>query len=235
MTALTRTALLVLTFLCSTLAPALLPAEQALYDVEVIIFTNPGSADDGEVMRTPPPGAAAASGMFAENMFTELSPDLYTLNNIRAALSRTPGYTVLFHRAWRQLGYERRNAVDYPVHSLAANGRDSIEGTITLVRERYLHLDVDLLLMTAAGSRPVLYSDGPGSVPAYRLSENRRMRSNELHYLDHPRFGVIARVTPYELPGEPAAQEPADDSIPVEESVEPDAETPTGSDDQLTR
>jgi hypothetical protein len=31
----------------------------------------------------------------------------------------------------------------------------------------------------------------------YRLDETRRMRSGELHYFDNPRFGVIARVTPY--------------------------------------
>ena len=26
------------------------------------------------------------------------------------------------------------------------------------------------------------------------------MRSGELHYFDHPRFGIIALVTPYEIP-----------------------------------
>ena len=28
------------------------------------------------------------------------------------------------------------------------------------------------------------------------LREQRRMRSGELHYLDHPKFGVLARVDP---------------------------------------
>ncbi len=32
----------------------------------------------------------------------------------------------------------------------------------------------------------------------YRMQQSRRMRSNETHYLDHPRFGIVARVTPYE-------------------------------------
>jgi hypothetical protein len=34
----------------------------------------------------------------------------------------------------------------------------------------------------------------------FRLQQSRRMRSSEIHYLDHPLFGVIAQVTPYELP-----------------------------------
>ena len=32
------------------------------------------------------------------------------------------------------------------------------------------------------------------------IDESRRMRSNELHYLDHPLFGMIIKVTPYEAP-----------------------------------
>jgi hypothetical protein len=32
------------------------------------------------------------------------------------------------------------------------------------------------------------------------LREQRRMRSGELHYLDHPKFGVLARVDPIQPP-----------------------------------
>lgn len=34
----------------------------------------------------------------------------------------------------------------------------------------------------------------------FRLQQKRRMRSKELHHLDHPMFGLIALVTPYEFP-----------------------------------
>jgi hypothetical protein len=34
----------------------------------------------------------------------------------------------------------------------------------------------------------------------YRMQQSRRMRSGELHYLDHPVFGLAVRVTPYEPP-----------------------------------
>lgn len=33
-----------------------------------------------------------------------------------------------------------------------------------------------------------------------QLNQPRRMRSGELHYLDHPMFGLLIRITPYELP-----------------------------------
>jgi hypothetical protein len=139
--------------------------------------------------------------------------------------------------------------VDYPVHSLVENGRDSVEGTITLIRERYLHLDMDLLLMTTRNNGAVVYSDSPNSVPAFRLSEKRRIRSSELHYFDHPRFGAIARVTPYEAPEQEAVVEPAEEISPedalmpgeetapaMEEEQLPDGEVvPAVEDNQLTR
>jgi hypothetical protein len=40
----------------------------------------------------------------------------------------------------------------------------------------------------------------------YHLTESRRMRSKELHYLDHPVLGVLLLVTPYE--GKTTTQKP---------------------------
>lgn len=39
------------------------------------------------------------------------------------------------------------------------------------------------------------------------IDESRRMRSNELHYLDHPLFGMIIKITPYEIPIPEIAEE----------------------------
>lgn len=33
-----------------------------------------------------------------------------------------------------------------------------------------------------------------------RLNQSRRMRSNELHYIDHPLFGILVQITPYKQP-----------------------------------
>ncbi len=53
-----------------------------------------------------------------------------------------------------------------------------------------------------------------------RFTETRRMRSNELHYLDHPRLGLVIRFTPYE---------PYDPSAPEEETTD-DTETAPADD-----
>lgn len=49
------------------------------------------------------------------------------------------------------------------------------------------------------------------------LRQHRRMRSNELHYIDHPLMGLLIKVTPYEFPEQEKEQsgdisEPATDT-----------------------
>lgn len=204
-----------------------------VYDVELVIFTNESSSDGGENWNNPDPGAIRPTGFFPEDQFTELASAYYSLNNISRALERSGRHTVLFHRAWRQLAYNKANAVAYPVHSIAENRRDSIEGVIKLVRERFLHLDVNLQLMTAIDGTEVMFSDAPNSRPAFELIESRRINSNVLHYFDHPRFGLIARVTPFiskKTGG--SAEEEAVEILP-DENAPP--ELPNPADDQLTR
>ncbi len=40
------------------------------------------------------------------------------------------------------------------------------------------------------------------------LRQHRRMRSNELHFIDHPMMGLLIKITPYERPTEETPQEP---------------------------
>ena len=79
---------------------------------------------------------------------------------------------------------------------------------------RYLHFKADLFfhapglgmtpaaaLMTDSGeSQLVEAEETPGTAGYMQLSESRRMRSEELHYLDHPKLGVVVRVDPISMP-----------------------------------
>ena len=59
---------------------------------------------------------------------------------------------------------------------------------IRLHRSRYLHVEPDLWFMSNAAD---------GQPYWVRINQNRRMRSEELHYLDHPLFGLLVRLTPW--------------------------------------
>ena len=220
-----------LTFLWS---PATWAAQPPFYDVELIIFTNKYPNDDGEQWDTPDPEATRPSDFFPEDHFTELAADSYSIENISYALQRSGRYSVLFHRAWRQPANDKAHAVAYPIHALAGNRRNRIEGVVTLVRERFLHLDVDIQLVSATTNTEVLYSNSPARQPVFTLIETRRVKSNVLHYFDHPRFGMIAKVTPYIPPEtEIAEEEEEPQEIPVADDASVDeADIP---DDQLTR
>lgn len=92
-----------------------------------------------------------------------------------------------------------------PVPTYAQQTRAELDGYIRLILSRYLHAEVDLTYTTGLPVRstnPVYASTElqEDIVPpvVYRLQESRRMRSTEVHYLDHPVLGMIVLVTPYE-------------------------------------
>ena len=64
-----------------------------------------------------------------------------------------------------------------------------------------------------------LLAEADATPRLFRLTESRRMRSRELHYLDHPLFGALVEAWPLELP---AAAAPAAAPAPGEtKTVEP--------------
>lgn len=86
---------------------------------------------------------------------------------------------------------------------------EELDGSIQITRGRYLHIDTDLQfyrrLPTSYGvqlptSTRLDESDsdikGRSSTRLYRfdLKQTRRMRRDEIHYLDHPLFGMIITI-----------------------------------------
>ncbi|NOY16916.1 MAG: hypothetical protein GXP23_08300 [Gammaproteobacteria bacterium] len=51
--------------------------------------------------------------------------------------------------------------------------------------------------------RPSILDEEPATGPvSYRIYEKRRIKSGELNYYDHPKIGMVLRVTPVEMPTE---------------------------------
>lgn len=125
-------------------------------------------------------------------------------------LRDSSNYETLAHMAWIQPGYAREDAIAFPLAELAGPG-SGLHGDLTLHLSRYLHLQFDLAIdetpktpgeenlaaIEALVALPGAWGDnGAGELaPEYRINEKRRMRSGELHYIDHPRFGVLARIS----------------------------------------
>ena len=94
-------------------------------------------------------------------------------------------------------------------------GLYELEGQIIITLSRYLHTQANLVLRkplesgsSTAASR-FSGTTGPNVTQGrmlynYGLNEKRRMRSKKLHYLDHPQFGMLVLITPYQKPAEAA-------------------------------
>jgi len=101
-----------------------------------------------------------------------------------------------------------------------------IAGDITLVMSRYLHINADLIyqkpitevidqpvdLQPAASRSPFdKPTSGPTTVIRYEdfpVKFERRMRSREIHYLDHPLVGMIVLATPFKIESESKGAKP---------------------------
>jgi len=211
-----------------------LQAATPVYDVEIIVFRNKLMTDAGEQWPSPAPGRQYSGKIFPQGEFTVLDRSLYQLDGVQRGLRNSSGYEVLLHRAWRQAGYDTAHAIAFPVKSSVGSGGYRVEGGVKLVLEHYLHLDVDLFLVAAGYTPQGQYPVEAQGAPVFELREKRRVRSREMHYFDHPRFGMIAMVTPYAAPEEEPEPEPAEEEE-APQAVGADEPAYSPNDDQLTR
>ncbi len=141
--------------------------------------------------------------------------------DIESRLERLDAYQPIMHFAWTQPTHAQADTVPIELAALG-EGPANLTGSFTLYLSRYLHLVVDLTLdEPAVSDEPVAIDDSvlsfgddrsgfgyddPGQV-RFRLQENRIFKNGDLRYFDHPKFGVLAKITRIEE---------------VEEEVEPE-------------
>jgi hypothetical protein len=185
------------------------------YQFEILIFEQPTSPTSTETMPlatglplfTNSVSLKAPSASNQQDSFVTVPQKEWALQGLR----RTG--RVILHTRWRQ--FMSAQATVIPVHlwggkqyikSAVPDPLDldppklisdafptvippypwEVEGTLTARLSRYIHVDADFVFQK---------SDRNGVHP-YRLTETRRMRSNALHYLDHPLFGIAILITP---------------------------------------
>ncbi|EAR20592.1 CsiV family protein [Nitrococcus mobilis] len=191
---------------------------QNTYAVEVVIFRHWEAPDnDAEFWPHQPPPISrsatqrlvtlgpAASGADAPG-FNRLPATKLQLAGIHQRLARSNDYRVLLHVGWRQPGLKPNNAAAvvlplnwFPPAQLTAGAGASqnpfeslpqgtrLWGTLRLLQRRYLHFQVDLRYRRD-GAR------AGDAATVYPMTQSRRMRVGEIHYLDHPVLGILVQV-----------------------------------------
>ena len=136
--------------------------------------------------------------------FSILSQSNLKLNSIAESLQRSNGrFTTLLHMAWRQPGLPKKTAKTIYLQSTdkSSNELPMLQGTVRLGVQRYLHINLDLILQRKAKIRVdddglVQSNSSSSDITGFRFKTHRRMRSKEIHYLDHPKLGAIVIVQP---------------------------------------
>lgn len=160
-------------------------AETTYYDIEIIVFEDTtGRYLNSE--RWPAPQTLAS-----DNVQTKRSRNATKrLSGVTKKLNASDRYNVLVHKAWRERALDAKSAKAMPIES-SANSGSHIEGTVKVVLGRFLHFYANLDYHRSA-------SNIAGVLPEYKISSHRRMRSQELHYIDHPLVGILVKATPVE-------------------------------------
>ena len=128
------------------------------------------------------------------------------LQRFANALDSRKRYNVLVHKAWRQKWIDNETAVDIPIDSHQSD-TNTIHGSIRIVLERYLHIYTDMIYRQPRGNTgPVMYGQN-SRYREYPIKSHRRMRSKELHYIDHPLVGMLIQINPVKASKEESSKE----------------------------
>lgn len=187
---------LVVALLGATLAPSAMaqaPAADAgtgTSEIEIIVFRLVDArAVPGELPLTGesvPDGVSTVPADTTAGVTTAypiLGPGSLQLVGSAARLRQSARYRVLYHGGWIQPIGAQARAMPSALPTEAT--RAGLQGSITLYRERFLHAILDLRLPASAEMGTT-----------WQLRQGRRLSGQEIHYFDHPQFGVILAVRP---------------------------------------
>lgn len=173
-------------------------------------------SDRGDVLSEIGPPAAARRYIDPELYI--FAADDYGMGEIYDKLVKLDAYEPILRAGWSQPTFDKAVTAPIDLRTLA-NSPSWLNGSLTLYRGRYLHLVVDLTMDeirrqsipndgTSQGT--LIFGDarvqgraGPidadgrlqSSQIRYRIFEDRIMKTGDVRYFDHPKFGVIAKVT----------------------------------------
>ena len=155
--------------------------------------------------------------------FELLNEDDYSMTGMLDRFELLDAYETILHGGWTQptLPPEQASPIDLRVLGPVPEGLD---GSFTLYLSRYLHLVVDLAL--SADGEATEDGDFDEPVPSfgdpvtqvaepfpaadrpvfYRIQEDRIVKNGDVRYFDHPKFGIVAKITRVEKEPETPAE-----------------------------
>lgn len=173
------------------------------YQVEMVVFEHLVADTSGEQWNSDAtPDYSNAINLQTDsnssNAFKMLPTSRHKLGGVNKVLKLSSQYRPVHHVAWQQPELTKSRAKKVHIK----NPEAKIDGTVNLIGGHLLHLDVDMAYFVdlLTESNTSFTEEGASEDIAMRgtyaqMKETRRIKLNELHYFDHPLFGVVMRVT----------------------------------------
>ena len=165
-------------FVLTTLISTQTHADKRKFQIDILVFSQDTTTT--EMIDAPATPLSWPKGLIqlGQKSTKELSTSSSALLEAASILARKPQYSILKHISWTQTIASERSGK--PVR-IQGNG---VNGFVQLKRGHNLHLTIGME-----------YSDQmTGNM--LTISEQRRILFNQKHYFDHPKFGIIASVSP---------------------------------------
>lgn len=193
-------------------ASALVSAEGTGYEVELIIFEDAKSRYLNSEkwsyndMLNNVKDLSAATKPDKDSQFKELDWNSAKLAANLKRIKSNPNYNVLINKRWKQTGLDRENSFNFNISSKQQTASNESEvspaetvssyiaGDVKLIMSRYLHFAVNLQYF-----RPYQDENFNQLYQSFPVVSERRMKSREIHYIDHPLVGIIILATPYKF------------------------------------
>lgn len=150
-------------------------ADQRWFQVELIVFQQ--QAPTTEVFEQ------TETEIKPVSRYAHASTGNKTLHNTYNRLKWARDYQPFYYQSWRIP--VASGSVSLPID--IAGSDVGLNGWVKIQRGNLLHVIVNLELSPPESDDLI-----------YRLNEKRRVLLNEVHYLDHPLFGAIVKVSPLE-------------------------------------
>jgi len=177
------------------------------YSVEYIIFKINTAHEQtkepwGKEPFSLPETVISLNTVKPSNRIKPLTANQLQLHGAYNRLNRLASYSPIKHGGWLQALNEKDTL--RPIHVLKNSVDNELNGIITFRRGRFLHIDLDLQLSEQIKSillqNPVSNHVEQTPTTLYRLKQTRRIKTGDLHYFDHPKFGVIVKVEKIDEP-----------------------------------
>ncbi len=120
------------------------------------------------------------------------------LNSVAKKVAKN--YRVVFHQAWSQNSYSPKKTPTVLIEN--DRGGTRLLGTVKLYKTRFAHVQFDLELekripskiREAVAKNQQVDIDYLPTHWRFNLVESRKIKPGELHYIDHPLFGILVKI-----------------------------------------